>query len=60
MSGEEGEFNTTLPQEVLVLRNQYSSSQRGGSRSSLRMENQDSTLRIPMFHGMGKDNERKH
>jgi hypothetical protein len=43
MSEEEGEVNNTLPQGIVVWKNQTPSSQRRGTSSSLKMENQDST-----------------
>jgi hypothetical protein len=59
-SEEEGEVNNTLPQEIVVWKDPTNSSQRRGTSSSSKMENQDSTLRFPMFHGMGKDDAEKH
>jgi hypothetical protein len=60
MSEEEDEVNATSPGRVSVPRSQTPNSQFGGHSSRLRMENQDSTLRLPMFHGMGRDDAEKH
>jgi hypothetical protein len=54
-SGEEGEVSATSPRSVSVLRTPTTNSQIRGINSRLRMVNQDSTLRLPMSHGMGKD-----
>jgi hypothetical protein len=59
-SEEEGEVNNTLPQAIVVWKDPANSSQKRGTSSSSKMENQDSTLRFPMFHGMGKDDAEKH
>jgi hypothetical protein len=47
-----GDYQYLDPQQV--------SSQSGGHNPRLRMVNQDTTLRLPMFHGMGKDDAEKH
>jgi hypothetical protein len=59
-SEEEGEVNNTLPQTIVVWKDPTNSSQKGGTSSSSKMENQDSTLRFLVFHGMGKDDAEKH
>jgi hypothetical protein len=50
MSEEEGEVNNTLPQAIVVWKNQAPSSQRRGTSLSLKMENQGQyteTTRVP-------------
>jgi hypothetical protein len=59
-SEEEGEVNNTLPQAIVVWKDPANNSQRRGTSSSSKMVNQDSTLRFPMFHGMGKDDAEQH
>jgi hypothetical protein len=51
---EEGEVSATSPKRVTVLRTLTPSSRIGGVSLRLKMVNQDSTLRLPMFHGKGK------
>jgi hypothetical protein len=60
MSEEEGEVSATSPRRVSVLRILTPNSQIGGISLRLRMVNQDSTLRLPMFHGMGRDDAEQH
>jgi hypothetical protein len=59
-SEEEGEVSNTLPQAIVVWKNQAPNSKRSGTSCSLRMVNQDSTLRLPVFDGMGKDGAEQH
>jgi hypothetical protein len=54
-SEEEDEVSATSPRRVSVPRSQIPNNQFEGNSSRLRMENQDSTLRLPVFHGMGRD-----
>jgi hypothetical protein len=57
---EEGEVNATSPRRVWILRTLTPNSQIGVVSLSMWMVNQDSTLRLPMFHGMGKDDVEQH
>jgi hypothetical protein len=59
-SEEEGEVNNTLPQEIVVWKIQAPNSQRSRTSSILNMENQDNTLRLILFHGIGKDDAERH
>jgi hypothetical protein len=59
-SEEEDKVSATSPRRVSVPRSQTPNSQFRGNSSRLRMVNQDSTLRLPMFHGMGRDDAEKH
>jgi hypothetical protein len=56
----EGEVNNTLPQAIVVWKDPDNSSQKSGTNLGPKMANQDSTLRFPMFHGMGKDDVEQH
>jgi hypothetical protein len=60
MSEEEGEVNATSPRRVLVLRTLTPNNHIKGVSLILKMVNQDSTLRLPMFHGRGKDDVEQH
>jgi hypothetical protein len=60
MSEEEGEVNNTLPQAIVVWKSQGPRSNRRGTISSLNMVNQENTLRLLVFHEMGKDDVEKH
>jgi hypothetical protein len=55
---EEIEFNDTLEGRASISTKTSSQSIRHSSKAS--MVNQDSTLRLPTFHGMGRDNEKQH
>jgi hypothetical protein len=55
MSEEEGEVSVTSPRRVPVLRSLTPNNQIRRFSSRLTMENHDSTLRLPVFHGTGKD-----
>jgi hypothetical protein len=55
MSEEEGEVGATSPRRVSMLRILTPNNHIKGTSSILRMVNQDSTSRLPMFHGMGRD-----
>jgi hypothetical protein len=59
-SEEEGEVSNTLPQKIVVWKIPTNNSQRRGTSSSSKIENHDSTLMLPVFHGMGKDDVEKH
>jgi hypothetical protein len=59
-SGEEEKVNNTSPGRLSIPRSPTTSSQSGGHNPRLRMENQDSTLRLLVFHGTGKDDAKKH
>jgi hypothetical protein len=57
-SGVETEVNNTSQDlSVTVV---TSSNQSGRSSSSSNMANQDLTLRLPAFHGMGRDDAEQH
>jgi hypothetical protein len=60
MSEEENKVSDNSPIKVLVPRSVTSIIQFRGNSSRSRMENQDSTLILPIFHGMGKDDVEKH
>jgi hypothetical protein len=53
---EEIKFNDTLEGRASISTKTSSQSRRHISKAS--MVNQDSTLRLPTFHGMGRDNEK--
>jgi hypothetical protein len=60
MSEEEGEVNNTLSGGIVVWKNRTSSSKRRGTSSSLKLVNQDNTVRLPLFPKMGKGDIEKH
>jgi hypothetical protein len=55
MSEEEGEPSATSPRRILVLRAPTPNIQIAGVSLRLKMVNQNSNLRLPMFHGIAKD-----
>jgi hypothetical protein len=59
-SEEEGKVNATLPRRVSIVRSLTTNSQVKGFCLRVTMVNQDSTLRLPVFHGMGKDDAEQH
>jgi hypothetical protein len=60
MSEEEGEVSATSPRRELVLRILTPNNQIEGFSLSLRMENQDNTLRLFVFHGTSRDDAEQH
>jgi hypothetical protein len=54
-SEEEGEVNNTLPQVIVEWKGPTNNSQRRETSFSSKMVNQDSKMRLPLFHEMGKD-----
>jgi hypothetical protein len=60
MSEEEGEASATSPRRLLVARILTINNQSSGVGLRVTMVNQDNTLRIPMFLGMGKDDVEQH
>jgi hypothetical protein len=59
MSKEEDKVNNTS-EGILSVPIPTLINQSVGHIPRLRMKNQNITLRLPMFHGMGKDNVEKH
>jgi hypothetical protein len=59
-SEEEDEVSATSLGRVSIPRSPTPNSQFRGHSSRLRMENQDSTLRLPVFHGTCRDDAEKH
>jgi hypothetical protein len=61
-SEEEVKVNNTSQGRVSVSVSisPTTSGQSGGHNTRLSMENQDTTLRLPMFHGMGRDDAEQH
>jgi len=55
MSEEEDEVKNTLWGRVSVPISPTTSNHSRGHNTILRMMNQDTTLRLPVFHGTGKD-----
>jgi hypothetical protein len=55
MNEEEDEVSTTSLVRVSILKSPTPNSQVGGQSFILKMENHDSTLRLPIFHGTGRD-----
>jgi len=60
MSEEKGDTNNTSQGRVTIPKSQKTSSQSGGHGPRLIMDNQDTKLWLPMFHGMSKDDVEKH
>jgi hypothetical protein len=59
-SEEEDEFNNTSQRRVSIPTSPTTSNHLGGYETRLRRENQDKKVRLPMFHGTGKDDANKH
>jgi hypothetical protein len=59
MSGVEDEVQQNFTRNIIVIVS-VSSSHSGREVSSLKMANQDSTLRLPTFHGIGRDDAKQH
>jgi len=60
MSEEEDEVGATSLGRVSVQRSQTPHNVFRRHSSILRMENQDNTLRLPVFYGTGRDDAEKH
>jgi hypothetical protein len=60
MSEEEVKVSDTSQGRVLASLSPRTSSQLGGHNTRLRMVNKDTTLRLPIFHGTGKDDAEQH
>jgi hypothetical protein len=60
MSEEEGETSATSPRRVSVARILTTNNHISGLGWKVTLENQDNTLRLLMFHGMGKDVAKQH
>jgi hypothetical protein len=59
-SEEKEEFKNTSQRRVLVPTSPKTRNQPGGYNTRLRMVNQDTTLRLPLFNGMGKDDAKNN
>jgi hypothetical protein len=59
-SEEDVKVNNNSQGILLVSISPIASDQLGGHSTRSSMENQDTTIRLPMFHGMGRDDVEKH
>jgi hypothetical protein len=60
MSEEEYEVSATSPRRVSISISQKLNNEFKGHSSRVRMENQDSTMRLPVFHGTSRDYVENH